>query len=62
MGQKGNCMQTFQLLYLQTLIRTSTMKISIASLALLFAASEAFQVGPVGRASTSLNILAGTER
>jgi hypothetical protein len=37
------------------------MKISIASLALLFAASEAFQVGPVGRASTSLNILAGTE-
>ena len=40
----------------------STMKISIASLALLFAASEAFQVGPVGRASTSLNILAGTER
>lgn len=37
------------------------MKISLASLALLFAASEAFQVGPAGRRSTSLNILAGTE-
>lgn len=39
----------------------ATMKISLASLALLFAASEAFQVGPAGRRSTSLNILAGTE-
>jgi len=37
------------------------MKISIASLALFFAASEAFSVGPAGRASTSLNILAGAE-
>jgi hypothetical protein len=37
------------------------MKISLASLALLFAAAEAFTVGPAGRTSTSLNILAGTE-
>jgi hypothetical protein len=38
------------------------MKISVASLALAFAATEAFQVArPTGRTSTSLNILAGTE-
>mmetsp|Transcript_17361 Transcript_17361/g.28183 ORF Transcript_17361/g.28183 Transcript_17361/m.28183 type:complete len:316 (-) Transcript_17361:240-1187(-) len=37
------------------------MNISIASLALFFAAAEAFQVGPTGRVSTRLNILAGKE-
>jgi hypothetical protein len=37
------------------------MKVSLASLALLFAATEAFQVAQSGRRSTSLNILAGTE-
>jgi len=34
------------------------MKISIASIALLFAAADAFQVGRAGRPSTSLNIIA----
>ena len=38
------------------------MKVTLASLALLAAASEAFTASPVGRQSTSLNILAGTER
>eukprot|EP00584_Thalassiosira_punctigera_P014787 CAMPEP_0172554372 /NCGR_PEP_ID=MMETSP1067-20121228/54238_1 /TAXON_ID=265564 ORGANISM="Thalassiosira punctigera, Strain Tpunct2005C2" /NCGR_SAMPLE_ID=MMETSP1067 /ASSEMBLY_ACC=CAM_ASM_000444 /LENGTH=304 /DNA_ID=CAMNT_0013342727 /DNA_START=68 /DNA_END=982 /DNA_ORIENTATION=- len=37
------------------------MKITLASLAPLLAAVEAFQVSPVGRRSTSLNILAGTD-
>mmetsp|Transcript_18566 Transcript_18566/g.32652 ORF Transcript_18566/g.32652 Transcript_18566/m.32652 type:complete len:305 (-) Transcript_18566:150-1064(-) len=37
------------------------MNISIASLALFFAAAEAFQVGPTGRVSPRLNILAGKE-
>ena len=35
------------------------MKLSIATLAVLCAATEAFQVSPVGRSSTRLNIVAG---
>mmetsp|Transcript_24481 Transcript_24481/g.52752 ORF Transcript_24481/g.52752 Transcript_24481/m.52752 type:complete len:298 (-) Transcript_24481:216-1109(-) len=34
------------------------MNLSVATLALLFAAAEAFQTGPVGRAPTSLNVAA----
>ena len=37
------------------------MKISLASLALLIASAQAFTIAPAGRASTSLNILAGTQ-
>ncbi len=36
----------------------NNMKTSIASIALLFAATDAFQVGGAGRRSTSLNIIA----
>eukprot|EP00579_Thalassiosira_antarctica_P001796 CAMPEP_0201865726 /NCGR_PEP_ID=MMETSP0902-20130614/530_1 /ASSEMBLY_ACC=CAM_ASM_000551 /TAXON_ID=420261 /ORGANISM="Thalassiosira antarctica, Strain CCMP982" /LENGTH=303 /DNA_ID=CAMNT_0048390555 /DNA_START=23 /DNA_END=934 /DNA_ORIENTATION=- len=38
------------------------MKLSVATIALLFATTEAFQVGPSGRASSRLNIVAGEEK
>jgi hypothetical protein len=38
------------------------MKLSVATLALFFATAEAFQVGPVGRSSTRLSIVAGKEK
>ena len=44
-----------------TIIHT-IMKISFATSALVIAAAEAFHVGHSGRRTTSLNILAGTER
>ena len=49
-------------LLLKSSILSSTMKLSLASLALLAASASAFTaVTPAGRASTSLNILAGTQ-
>lgn len=38
-----------------------TMKLSLASIALLAASASAFTASPSGRTSTSLNILAGTQ-
>ena len=42
-------------------LQFNTMKLSLASLALLVASASAFTASPAGRASTSLNILAGTQ-